>query len=174
MGTLTSVDHCYYSTCGACTVAANAHSSDGNSDINREQKRNTVKQAQEECQTQQNTNSRSCINIISSPARPIFRPIPQSSKSMPRPADQGFVTPQQQMISRPNLFQTPNTGNQSAQGTPTTPNATLNKENTTCSNCGQKGHYANRCPSRCKSSIPTPGTPAPPSRIGDSTPTQAQ
>jgi hypothetical protein len=48
---------------------------------------------------------------------------------MPRPVDQGFVTPQQQMIPRPNLFQTLNTGNQSAQGTPTTPNATPNKEN---------------------------------------------
>jgi hypothetical protein len=141
---------------------------------NREQKRNTVKQALEECQTQQNTNSRSCITVNSSPARPIFRPIPQSSKLMPRPANQGFVTPQQQMIPHPNLFQTPNTGNQSAQGTPTTPIATPNKENTTCFNCGQKGHYANRCPSRCKSSIPTPGMPAPPSRIGDSTPTQAQ
>jgi hypothetical protein len=77
---------------------------------NREQKRNTVKQVQEECQTQQNTNSRSSINVNSSPARPIFRPIPQSSKPMPRPADQGFVTPQQQMIPHPNLFQTPNTG----------------------------------------------------------------
>jgi hypothetical protein len=32
------------------------------------------------------------------------------------------------MIPRPNLFQTPNTGNQSDQGTPTTPNATPNKE----------------------------------------------
>jgi hypothetical protein len=71
---------------------------------NREQKRNTVKQAQEECQTQQNTNSRSCINVNSSPARPIFHSIPQSSKPMPRPADQGFVTPQQPMIPRPNLF----------------------------------------------------------------------
>jgi hypothetical protein len=141
---------------------------------NREQKRNTVKQAQEECQTQQNTNSRSCINVNSSPARPIFHPIPQSSKPMPQLADQGFVTPQQPMIPRPNLFQTPNTGNQGAQGTPTTPNATPNKENTTCFNCGQKGHYANRCPSRCKSSTPTLGTPAPPSRNGDSTPTQAQ
>jgi hypothetical protein len=78
------------------------------------------------------------------------------------------------MIPRPNLFQTPNTGNQSAQGTPTTPNATPNMENTTCLNCGQKGHYANRCPSRRKSSIPTLGTPAPPSHNGDSTPTQAQ
>jgi hypothetical protein len=128
----------------------------------------------QEHQTQPNTNSRPRINVNSSPARPIFRPIPQSSQPMPRSAVQGFVTPQQQMILRPNLFQTPNTGNQSAQGTPTTPNATPNKANTTCFNCGQKGHYANRCPSRRKSSIPTPGMPAPPSRNGDSTPTQAQ
>jgi hypothetical protein len=78
------------------------------------------------------------------------------------------------MIPHPNLFQTPNTRNQSAQGTPTTPNATPNKVNTTCFNCGQKGHYANRCPNRRKSSTPTPGTPAPPNRNGDSTPIQAQ
>jgi hypothetical protein len=93
---------------------------------------------------------------------------------MPRSAGQGFVTPQQQMIPRTNLFQTLNTGNASAQGTPTTSNATSNKVNTTCFNCGQKGHYANRCPSRRKSSTPTPGTPAPPSHNGSSTPTQAQ
>jgi hypothetical protein len=127
-----------------------------------------------ERQTQPNTNSKPRINVNSSPARPIFRPVPQSSQPMPRLAGQGFLTPQQQMMPRPNLFQTPNTGNQSAQGTPTTPNATSNKANTTCFNYGQKGHYANRCPSRRKSSTPTPGTPAPPSRNGDSTPTQAQ
>jgi hypothetical protein len=73
----------------------------------------------QERQTQQNTNSRPRINVNSSPARPIFRPVPQSSQPMPRSAGQGFVTPQQQMISRPNLFQTPNTGNQSAPKTPT-------------------------------------------------------
>jgi hypothetical protein len=90
----------------------------------------------QEHQTQPNTNSRPRINVNSLPARPIFRPVPQSSQLMPRPAGQGFVTPQQQMILRPNLFQTPNTGNQSAQGTPTTPNATPNKANTTCFNYG--------------------------------------
>jgi hypothetical protein len=128
----------------------------------------------QERQTQQNTNSRPRINVDSSPTRPIFRPVPQSSQPMPRPAVKGFVTTQQQMIPRPNLFQTPNTGNQSAQGTPTTPNATPNKANTTCFNCGQNGHYTNCCPSQRKSSTPTPGTPAPPSHNGDSTPTQAQ
>jgi hypothetical protein len=127
----------------------------------------------QERQTQPNTNSRPRININSSPARPIFRPVPQSSQLMPRPAIKGFVTPQQQMIPRPNLFQTPNTRNQSAQGTPTTPNTTPNKANTTCFNCGQKSHYANRCPSQRKSSIPTPGTSTPPSHNGDSILTQA-
>jgi hypothetical protein len=58
----------------------------------------------QEHQTQQNTNSRPRINVNPSPARPIFRPIPQSSQLMPRPAIKGFVTPQQQMISLPNLF----------------------------------------------------------------------
>jgi hypothetical protein len=57
----------------------------------------------QERQTQPNTNSRPHINI--------FRPVPQSSQPMPRPAGQGFVTPQQHMILCPNLFQTPNTGN---------------------------------------------------------------
>jgi hypothetical protein len=128
----------------------------------------------QEHQTQLNTNSRLRINVNSSPARPIFHPVPQSSQPMPRPAGQGFVTPQQQMIPRPNLFQTPNTRNQSAQGTPTTPNATPNKANTTCFNCGQNSHYANCCPSRRKSSTPTPGTPALLSHNGESTLTQAQ
>jgi hypothetical protein len=58
----------------------------------------------QERQTQPNTNSRPHIIINSSPTRPIFRPIPQSSQPMPRSAGQEFVTPQQQMIPRPNLF----------------------------------------------------------------------
>jgi hypothetical protein len=48
----------------------------------------------QERQTQSNTNSRPHINVNSSPTRPIFRPVPQSSQPMPRPAGQGFVTPQ--------------------------------------------------------------------------------
>jgi hypothetical protein len=93
--------------------------------------------------TQQNTKSRPRININVSPARAIFHPVTQSSQQMPQPTGQGFVTPQWQMIPWPNLFQTPNTGNHSAQGTPTALNATPNKMNTTCFNCGQNGHYAN-------------------------------
>jgi hypothetical protein len=128
----------------------------------------------QECQTQQNTNSRPRIDVNSSPARPIFCPIAQSFQSKPQPTGQGFVTPQRQMISRPNLFQTPNTMNKKAQGTPTTLNATPNKVNTICFNCGQNSHYANRCPSQRQSSTPTSGMPAPPSLNGRSTPIQAQ
>jgi hypothetical protein len=65
----------------------------------------------QERQSQQSTNSRPRININSSPVKPIFRPVAQNFQPMPQPAAQGFVTPQQQMILRPNLFQTPNTGN---------------------------------------------------------------
>jgi hypothetical protein len=46
-----------------------------------------------ERQSQQSTNSRPCINVNSSPARPIFRPVAQSFQPMPQPAEQGFVTP---------------------------------------------------------------------------------
>jgi hypothetical protein len=37
----------------------------------------------QERQTQPNTNSRPRVNVNSSPARPIFCPVPQSSQSMP-------------------------------------------------------------------------------------------
>jgi hypothetical protein len=57
-----------------------------------------------DCQSQQSTNSRHRINVNSSPARPIFHPIAQSVQPMPQPIAQGFVTPQWQMILRPNLF----------------------------------------------------------------------
>jgi hypothetical protein len=64
-----------------------------------------------ECQSQSGTNSRPRINVNSSPASPIFCPVAQSFQPKPQPAEEGFVTPQRQMIPHPNLFQTPNTGN---------------------------------------------------------------
>jgi hypothetical protein len=47
----------------------------------------------QERQNQQNTNPKPRVNVSSSLAIPTFRPVPQSSQAMPRPAGQGFVTP---------------------------------------------------------------------------------
>jgi hypothetical protein len=47
----------------------------------------------QECQTHQSTNCRACINVNSSPARPIFRLIAQSFQPSPQPIVQGLVTP---------------------------------------------------------------------------------
>jgi hypothetical protein len=129
-----------------------------------------------ERQSQQSTNSRPRINVNSSPTRPIICPIAQSFQPMPQTAKQGFVTPQRQMIPRPNLFQTPNTRNQSAPRTLTDHTTTQDPSHKKCYNCGQKGQFANSCPKpRSRPPLPPEATSTPPStRNGSSTPTQAQ
>jgi hypothetical protein len=95
---------------------------------------------------------------------------------MPQPAEQGFVTPQWQMILHPNLFQTPNTGNQSAPRTPTDHTSTQVPSCKKCHSCGQKGHFANLCPNpRSRPPLTSEATSSPPpTHNGSSTPTQAQ
>jgi hypothetical protein len=66
--------------------------------------------------SQPSTNSRPRIG--SSSTGPIFRPMKENVQQMPQPTGQGFATPQRQIISRPNGYQTPNTGNQNVQRTP--------------------------------------------------------
>jgi hypothetical protein len=55
----------------------------------------------QECQSQPSSNSRPRININSSSARPITRPVAQSFQPMPQTTAQGFGTPQQQLIPHP-------------------------------------------------------------------------
>jgi hypothetical protein len=90
---------------------------------------------EQERQSQQSTNSRPRINVNSSLVKPIFHLVAQSFQTMPQPAAQGLVTPQRQMILHPNVFQIPNTGNQSAQRTSTDRTTTQDPSHKKCYNC---------------------------------------
>jgi hypothetical protein len=81
----------------------------------------------------------------------VFRPAQLQS------AEQGFSIPQHQVIQCPNNFQTPAVGSQNVQRTHDPPQADCMGFN-----CGEKGHYANRCPNPCThANHPTIATPAP-------------
>jgi hypothetical protein len=66
------------------------------------------------------------------------------------------------VILRPNNLHTPATGNQSVQGTQSAQDPL--QVDCRCYNCGEKGHYANRCPNPCTRANQTAtatATPAP-------------
>jgi hypothetical protein len=87
------------------------------------------------------------------PAQPQFQPRPQA-------AQQGFSTPQRKVIQHPNNLQTPAAGNQSVQRTQAIQD--LQQADRRCYNCGEQGHYANRCPNlRTHVNQPAIATPVP-------------
>jgi hypothetical protein len=95
----------------------------------------------------------SLVGSVFRPAQPQFQPRPQA-------AGQGFSTLQCQVIQRLNNLQTPTAGNQSVQRTQATQDP--QQADRSCYNCGEKGHYTNRCPnSRTSANQPAIATPAP-------------
>jgi hypothetical protein len=126
----------------------------------------------QEHQSQHSTNS--MPHIVYSSTRPIFRPMQQNVQPMTQSSGQGFATLQRQMISRPNDYQTPNTGNLNVQRTPTNQNAIQTPPDKKYYNCGQKGHFAITCPNPCSSPplTPTFNSVPPSSRNENSNPVQ--
>jgi hypothetical protein len=126
------------------------------------------RKCKQERQCQPNTNSRPRIG--SSSAGPIFRPMQQNVQQMPQPSRQGFATPQHQIISCPNDYQTPNTRNQNVQRTTTNQSVIQTPSDKKCYNSRQKGHFAITCPNprSCPPLILAPNSALPPNRNGHS------
>jgi hypothetical protein len=108
---------------------------------------------------QHQLGSSSRPHIAISSAGPVFRPTQPQFQTRSHAAGQEFSTPQRQVIPRPNNFQTP-TRSQNIQRTQATQD--LSQVDRTCFNCGEKGHYANRCLNLCtRANQPATATPAP-------------
>jgi hypothetical protein len=98
--------------------------------------------------------------VSTSSAGPVFHPAQPQFQPSPQVAGQGFSTLQRQVIQCPNNLQTPAAGNQSVQRTQATQDP--QQANRRCHNCGEQGHYANRCPNpRTRVNHPAIATPAP-------------
>jgi hypothetical protein len=93
---------------------------------------------------QHKSGSSSRPRVATSLVRPMFCPTQPQFQPRPQVAGQGFSTPQHQVIQRPNNLQTPAAGNQSVQRTQAAQDPLQSDRG--CYSCGDKGHYANRCP----------------------------
>jgi hypothetical protein len=98
----------------------------------------------------QGSNTR--FRVSSSSQGPIFRPGQQSGQPRVQAVGQGFQTPQRQ-IQCPNF--------QSPRSAPPPPQRNNNSQNSDvvgpCYNCGQSGHYTNKCPRKQANQTPAPG-----------------
>jgi hypothetical protein len=61
---------------------------------------------------QHQPGSSSRPRVTTASAGPVFRPAQPLFQPRPQVAEQGYSTPQRQVILRPSTFQTPTTGNQ--------------------------------------------------------------
>jgi hypothetical protein len=109
---------------------------------------------------QHQPSSSSKPQVATSIARPVFHPAQPQFLPRPQAAGQGFSTPERQVIQCTNNLQTPVVGSQSVQRTQATQD--LPQADRRCYNCGEQGHYANRCPTpRTHVNQPAIATPAP-------------
>jgi hypothetical protein len=117
---------------------------------------------------QHQPSSSSRTRVATSSAEPVFHPAQPQFQSRPWAARQGFSTPQRQVIQRPNNLQTLAAGNQSVQRTQATQDP--QQADHRCYNCGEQGHYTNRCPNPC-THVNQPATATPvPTRRANSVP----
>jgi hypothetical protein len=105
-------------------------------------------------------------------ARPVFHPAQPLFQPRPQVAEQGYSTPQRQVMPHPSTFQTPNGGNQNVQRTQATQN--LPQGDRKCFACGEKGHFANQCPNPHSRPPPTAASTPSPTRGANSVPVVAR
>jgi hypothetical protein len=98
--------------------------------------------------------------VAMSSAGPVFHPAQPQFQLRPQAAGQGFSTLQRQVTQCPNNLQTPAAGNLSVWRTQATQDP--QQADRRCYNCGEQGHYTNRCPNpRTRVNQPGIATPAP-------------
>jgi hypothetical protein len=121
---------------------------------------------------QHQPSSSSKPRVATSSAGPVFCPAQPQFQPRPQSAGEGISTPQHQVIQCPNNLQTPAAGNQSVQRTQATQDP--QQADRRCYNCGEQGHYVNRCPNpRTYVNQPAIATPAP-TRGANSVPVAAK
>jgi hypothetical protein len=109
---------------------------------------------------QHQPGSSSRPRVATPSAGPVFRLALPLFQPKPRVAGQGYSTPQRQVMPRPNTSQTPTAGNQNVQRTQAAQNPLQGERR--CFACGEKGHFANQCPSQRNRPPPTAlSTPTP-------------
>jgi hypothetical protein len=95
---------------------------------------------------QHQPGSSSRLHVATPSAGPVFRPAQLLFQPKPQVAGQGYSTPQCQVMSRPNNSQTLAAGNQNVQRTQAAQNPLQGERRYFA--CGEKGHFANQCPSQ--------------------------
>jgi hypothetical protein len=110
--------------------------------------------------SQHQPSSSSKPRVATSSVGPMFHPSQVQFQPRLQAARQGFSTSQRQVIQRLNNLQTPAAGNQSVKRTQATQDP--QQDDRRCYNCGEQGHWTNRCPNpRTCVNQPVIATPTP-------------